>query len=68
MDALPDQPVHIEFATGEVWSRACRGFAAGMRARRLSELVTLDKAPRLAIPPDAAVATVEIPDQAFEQE
>lgn len=68
MVGLPDQPVEVEFATGEVWSRACRGFAAGMRAQRLSGLVSIDKVPRLAIPPDAAVATAEIPDQAFERE
>jgi hypothetical protein len=68
MDSLPDQPVQLEFATGEIWSRACRGFAAGMRAQRLTGLVSIDKAPTLAIPPDTGVATTEIPDQAFEQE
>jgi hypothetical protein len=39
-----------------------------MRVLRLSGLVSIDKAPRLTIPPDAGVATVEIPDQAFERE
>ena len=32
---LPEEPVRVDFATGEVWSRACHGFAAGMRALRL---------------------------------
>jgi hypothetical protein len=68
LDGLPEQPVEVDFATGEVWSRACRGFAAGMRAARLTGLVSIATAPRLAIPPDAAVATADLSDQAFERE
>ena len=68
LDGLPEQPVEVDFATGEVWSRACRGFAAGMRAARLTGLVSIGQAPRLAIPPDAAVATADLSDQAFERE
>ncbi len=67
LDGLPAQPVEVDFATGEVWSRACHGFAAGMRAARLSGLVSIGTASRLAIPPDAAVSTAEISDQAFER-
>lgn len=68
MDGLPDEPVRLEFATGEVWSRACHGFAAGMRAQRLPGPVAIGAARRLAIPPDPAVAPVDLSDQAFEQE
>ena len=68
VEGLPEEPVRLDFATGEVWSRACHGFAAGMRAERLQELVSLGKAARLAIPPDSTVAAMELSDQAFEQE
>ena len=68
MDGLPEEPVRLDFATGEVWSRACHGFVAGMRAQRLPGLVSIASAARLAIPPDPAVAAVDLSDQAFEQE
>jgi hypothetical protein len=68
VDGLPDAPALLDFATGEVWSRACHGFAAGMRAQRLPDPVTIGAATRLAIPPDAAVTSVELLDQAFERE
>jgi hypothetical protein len=65
---LPEDPVRLDFATGEIWSRACHGFAAAMRARRLPGLVTIGAMGQLAIPPDSGVATVELSDQAFQQE
>jgi hypothetical protein len=68
MDGLPDEPVRVDFATGEIWSRACHGFAAGMRAQRLPGLVSIGQTSRLAIPPEAAEAAADISDQAFEQE
>ena len=68
MDGLPDDPVQLDFATGEVWSRACRGFAAGMRAQRLPGLVSLGTDMQLAIPPDPKAKPVDLSDQAFEQE
>jgi hypothetical protein len=68
MDGLPEQPVRVDFATGEVWSRACHGFAAGMRAQSLPGLVSIGQTATLAIPPDPAIAVVELTDQAFEQE
>jgi len=68
LEGVPDGPARLEFATGEVWSRACHGFAAGMRAQRLRSPFAIGQAARLAIPPDAAVAVSELPDQAFEQE
>ena len=68
MEGLPDDPVQLEFATGEVWSRACHGFAAGMRAQRLPGLVAIGTDMQLAIPPDPNVKLLDMPDQAFEQE
>jgi hypothetical protein len=68
MDELPDDPVQLEFATGEVWSRACHGFAAGMQAQRLPGLVPIGTDRQLTIPPDPKAKLVALPDQAFEQE
>jgi hypothetical protein len=68
MDGLPDDPVQLDFAIGEVWSRACHGFAAGMRAQRLPGLVSIGSDMQLAIPPDPQVKPVDLSDQAFEQE
>jgi DnaJ domain len=68
MEGLPEERARLEFATGEAWSRACHGFSAGMRATRLASFVTLGGASQLAIPPDPEIATIELPDQAFEQE
>jgi len=68
MDGLPDDPVQLDVATGEVWSRACRSFAAGMRAQRLPGLVSIGSDMQLGIPPDPKVGPVDLSDQAFEQE
>jgi hypothetical protein len=68
MDGLPAEPVRLDYATGEVWSRACHGFVAGMRAQRLPDLIAMNGATRLAIPPDGTVVAVDLSDQAFERE
>jgi hypothetical protein len=68
VEGLPDAPAHLEFATGEVWSRACHGFAAGMRAVRLPDMVRIGSVTRLAIPPEPPIEPVELSEQAFEQE
>jgi hypothetical protein len=68
VEGLPVEQVRLDFATGEAWSRACRCFAAGMRAVRLSNLVTIGKLSRLAIPLDPGVAATDLPDQDFQQE
>ena len=68
VEGLPEDPVRIDFATGEVWSRACRGFEAGMRATRLSTLVRISALSRLSIPPGPVAGQVDLTDQAFEQE
>ncbi len=68
LGGLPEEPVRVDFATGEIWSRACHGFAAGMRAQRLPGLVSIGATTQLAIPPGPTVAPVDLSDQTFEQE
>ena len=67
---LPDGNYRPEFAIGELWSRACHQFAAGMRAQRLTEYALLSSLSPLVIPPDlsGSPAPVDIPDAAFEHE
>jgi hypothetical protein len=61
VDGLPDGPYRPEFAIGEVWSRACNAFAAGMRSQRSGASIALGERP-LVIPADASE---DIPDDAF---
>jgi len=68
MEGLPEEPIRLEFATGEAWSRACHGFTAGMRAVRLTNLVAIGSLLGLTIPPDPGIAAVELSDQAFQHE
>jgi DnaJ-like protein len=68
LEGLPPDPVRLEYAIGEVWSRACHGFSAGMRAQRLADPVVIGAVTRLTIPPDPSLGPVDLPDQAFEQE
>jgi hypothetical protein len=67
---LPDGSYRPEFAIGELWSRACHDFAAGMRAQQLAEYASPAALSPLVIPPDLSVspAAVDIPDAAFERE
>ena len=67
---LPDGSYRPEFATGELWSRACQMFTAGMRAQRFAGYVPLPALSPLAIPPDlsAAPPPVDIADTDFERE
>ncbi|HEY1934118.1 MAG TPA: DnaJ domain-containing protein [Acetobacteraceae bacterium] len=66
---LPDGPYRPDFAIGELWSRVCGGFAAGMRAQRFSVTASLSALSPLTIPPDpsGAARAADIPDQAFER-
>ena len=66
VEGLPADAARIEFATGEVWSRACRAFSAGMRAQALTGLVTLATLGRLAIPPGPEIGLSDLTDQAFQ--
>jgi len=67
VDGLPDGPYLPEFAIGELWSRACNAFAAGMRSQRFGAVVGLDAVRRLVIPPDASgtAPPIDIPDSVF---
>jgi DnaJ domain len=67
---LPDASYRPEFAVGELWSRACHGFAAGMRAERFADFVPLSTLSPLAVPPafTAVAPPQDIPDAAFERE
>ncbi|MGH7152726.1 MAG: J domain-containing protein [Acetobacteraceae bacterium] len=62
---LPAGPWRADVAVGELWSRACRTFAIGMRAERLPGLI--EPGGELLIPPDlpAAAPPVDIPNDAF---
>jgi len=67
IDGLPDIRLRPDFAVGEFWSRACRTFAAGMRAQRWSGYLPLNALTPLTIPPDlpGEVLPVDITDQVF---
>ena len=62
---LPAGPWVVDLAVGELWSRACRRFAAGERAQRFR--FRLGSGSILAIPPDlpAPAMPADIPDRAF---
>ncbi len=64
---LPAGTYRPEFAIGELWSRACNAFAAGMRARRMQASITVPGSDRIEIAA-AADKTTEISDQAFAKE
>jgi hypothetical protein len=67
---LPTQSYRPDFALGELWSRACDGFTAGMRAQRFVGYGPLEGLSPLIVPPSlsAAPEPVDIPDAAFEQD
>jgi hypothetical protein len=66
---LPDISYRPEFAVGELWSRACNNFAAGMRAQRFPLYGSPIGLSPLVIPPDASSMPAEdISDAAFEGE
>jgi hypothetical protein len=56
VDDLPDKQARLD------------GFAAGMRAQRLADLVAMGPDTRLTIPPDPLAKPVDLPDQTFEME
>jgi hypothetical protein len=64
---LPDGRYRPDFATGELWSRACNGFAIGMRAQRFTADAPLATLSPLVIPPDLSggAPAADIPDAAF---
>ena len=66
LDGLPEGTYHPDFAIGELWSRACDVFAAGMRARRMDTALRIPNDRLLVVAPDAAMPQAsDISDQAF---
>nr|WP_294520783.1 J domain-containing protein [uncultured Rhodopila sp.] len=64
----PEGLYPAEFAVGELWSRACGTFAAGIRARRLDDGLTIRGSTALEITADAAnLPSTIIEEQAFER-
>jgi DnaJ domain len=64
---LPEGSYHAQFAVGELWSRACQTFAAGMRARRLDQVLMIDDKTYLEIAADSAsLPSTSIGEQIFE--
>ena len=66
---LPEGIYRPDFAIGELWSRACNVFAAGMRARRMEAALRVPGDGTLVLAPDAGMpAGADISDQAFGQD
>ena len=67
---LPDDVYRPDFAVGELWSRVCGTFAAGMRAQRFAGYASPAGLSPLVIPPELSVAPppVDIADQTFRQD
>ena len=63
---MPEGVYRPEFAIGELWSRACNMFAAGMRARRMEESVSACAVRVWWFAPDREAP--EISEQEFEQD
>jgi hypothetical protein len=69
LDGLPEGLFRPEFAIGELWSRACNAFAAGMRARRMDTDLRLPGAPPLVVAPNTGETSAsDISDQMFGKE
>jgi hypothetical protein len=65
-EGLPEGEYRTEFAIGELWSRACNSFAAGMRARRVATALRLPGDAHLVVKPEDPSAA-DIPEQVFER-
>lgn len=60
---LPGGPWHADVAIGEMWSRACGRFAAGMETKRL--IGPIAPGTTVTVPPETGVETTDISDQDF---
>jgi hypothetical protein len=66
LKGLPNGLFRPEFAIGELWSRACNTFVAGMRARRMEATVALSGDARIVVSAESeAPDSTDISDQAF---
>jgi hypothetical protein len=69
LEGLPDGLYRPEFAIGELWSRACNTFAAGMRSWRTDAALRLPGDQHLVVAPETAGApSSEISDQVFDRD
>jgi hypothetical protein len=70
INGLPEGMYRPDFAIGELWSRACQNFAAGMRAQRSSGYFSLNALTSLTIPPDlpGEPPPADISDETFHQD
>jgi hypothetical protein len=70
VDGLPDGAYQPEYAIGEMWSRACNSFAAGMRAQRFAGFTDETGLSVVTVPPDlsAGPMPVDISDREFNEE
>ena len=69
VDGPPNGQYRMEFAIGELWSRGCNTFAAGMRAMRRDAVLDLPGDAHLVVAPDAGPPDAEdISDQTFQQD
>jgi hypothetical protein len=64
---VPAGNFQAEFAIGELWSRACNTFAAGMRARRVAGSLVTTAGPKLALPSGDDPAAADISEREFER-
>jgi len=69
VDGLPGGAYRPDYAMGDLWSRACNMFAAGMRAQRFAGYTDLSALHTVVIPPDlpGQPPPVDISDQDFER-
>jgi len=67
VDGLPGGEYRPDFAMGDLWSRACDIFAAGMRAQRFAGYADLSALRTVVIPPDLSGGSqlVDISDEDF---
>jgi DnaJ domain len=74
VDSVPGGRLRPEFARGDLWSRACRTFVAGMRAEQFAGYAVFQGGPkepggtaRFELLPDSKGA-VDLPDDAFNRD
>ena len=60
---LPGGPWHADLAIGELWSRACGRFAAGMETVRLPGIIA--PGATVTVPPEGGAERIAISDQDF---
>jgi hypothetical protein len=68
LEGLPEGLYRPEFAIGELWSRACNSFAAGMQAQRMNVDLRLQGSARVVVSGiGVGTAASDISNAAFEQ-